>query len=148
MQISVVRIFMATIFILIGSFFVAGGWQAYKDFAKTKHYTGLAIGHLTKKHLARASDGNTIYYVDYYFRHAGSGEITATSETIKQVWDLLKEGDRMEIRYDPADPQHNNFPVGSGGASLIYAVFIFVLGMVFLSFGISRLLTILKRELT
>lgn len=123
----------------IGLFFLFSGWEAYLDYTRTKDYSGRATGHLIKKHFVRASDGNTNYYVDYSFTPSGgSDEINASSVISKQLWDILKDDDKLEIRYDPEEPRRS-FAANGGNASLTLAFFIFVLGAVFSVFGASRL---------
>jgi len=139
LKISASKVVLGVIALGIGGFLILGGWGGYSDYMSTRDFSGLALGKVAGKHFQRGSDGNTLYYVDYRFTPAGGNEITATGEIFKQSWDILKDGDSLQIRYDPADSQRN-FPAGTGGASIIYAVFIFVLGMVFLVFGVSNLM--------
>lgn len=136
---------MSVIFLSIGIFLLWGGWEAFLDYTRTKDYLGYSTGQVVKKHFTRASDGNTLYYIDYFFTSAGKEKIRTTGTIHKQFWDMLKENDRLEVRYNPADPERN-FPAESGGASLIYALFIFLLGMVFSLFGITNFLRSFKKR--
>ena len=130
----------------IGLFFLFSSWEAYRDYTRAKDYSGQATGRLIKKHFVRGSDGNTNYYVDYSFTPAGdSDEINASSVISNQLWDILKDGDKLEIKYDPANPRRS-FAANGSNASLTLAFFIFVLGVVFSAFGVSRLTAGFKRR--
>ena len=145
MKVSAARLVPGIISLGIGVFFLFSSWEAYQDFTRTKDYSGRTMGQVTKKHFVRASDGNTLYQVDYLFTPRGGDELKATGKISKQLWDTLKENDKLEIRYDQADPRRS-IPAESGGLSLIFAVFVLVLGMVFFVFGWSRLIAGLKRN--
>jgi uncharacterized membrane protein len=50
---------------------------------------------------------------------------------------MLQVDDTMEIRYDQSHP-HRNIPMYGGSPSLVLALFMLVLGAVFMLFGGSR----------
>jgi hypothetical protein len=144
MKTTTSRILLGGISFLIGVFFVSASWEAYGEYMRIKEYAGHATGHLTQKHYQRASDGNSIYYLDYWFLPVGGNKISSTNSILKEHWDGLKPDDTLEVRYDKSNPSRN-IPLSGGSVSLVYAFFVFVLGAVFLVFGIMRLIDSFKK---
>jgi len=132
------RMVFSVICLLIGVFFLYIGWEAYSEHARIEEYAGFATGYLTQKHFQRASDGNSVYYLEYWFMLADGRKIISKRNVLKEHWDILKVNDALEIRYDKSSPDRN-IPLSGGGVSLAYVFFVFLLGAVFLIFGIMRL---------
>jgi hypothetical protein len=137
LKISFSAFFWGSICICIGCFLLAGTWGSYSDYNRLQKYSGRATGHVTKKHLQKATDGSGNYYLDYWFLPATGSKISASSVIDKQQWDMLQVDDTMEIRYDPSNP-NRNIPMYGGSPSLVMAFFMLVLGTVFMLFGGSR----------
>ena len=126
--------------LFIGFFFIMTGVEAYKEYTREQGYKGVSTGYVIKKHSQRASDGDSVYYLDYWFSLTDSRRVYSTNHISKQNWDELKTGDILVVRYDQADP-NRNIPLYGGGLSLVYLFFVAVLGTVFLVFGMMRLFT-------
>jgi hypothetical protein len=143
LKISKSGIIVALITGIIGLFFLLASWEAYSEYRRVNEYTGYAAGHVTKKYFSRAADGNSIYYLDYWFLLPDGNKISSTSNMVQQQWDALKIDDTLGIRYDLSNPNRNisNF---SGSISLVYVFFVFLLGTVFLIFGVMRLINSFK----
>jgi hypothetical protein len=145
LKISASKVVLGLISLGIGGFLLLGSWEAYSNYTHAQEYSGRATGCITKKHFLRASDGNTSYYVDYWFVPPAGGKKETTGTIPKQLWDTIKVDDKIEIKYDPVNPGRS-FPMNDGSASLIFTFFIFVMGAVFSVFGISNFLASLKRR--
>jgi len=124
----------------IGCVFVAGTWGAYLDYNRIKDYSGQVIGQVTKKHSQTTADGSGNYYLDYWFVPANGSKINATGSIAKQQWEVLHVDDKLDIRYDPSNP-NRNIPLYGNSPSLIMAFFMLVIGSVFIAFGCSRFIT-------
>jgi len=131
------RIVFSIISLLVGLFFLYIGWEAYSEYAREGKYTGFATAYVTKKHYQRASDGNSIYYLEYSFVLANGRKIISKRDVLKEHWDILKVNDALKIRYDKSSPDRN-IPLAGGGMSLAYIFFVSLLGAVFCVFGIMR----------
>jgi hypothetical protein len=138
LKISFSGIFWSLICICIGCFLLAGTWGSYLDYNRLQEYSGRAIGHITKKHFHTAADGDGIFYLDYWFLPAAGSKISVSRVIARQQWDMLRVDDTMEIRYDQSNP-HRNIPMYGGSPSLVMALFMLVMGAVFILFGGSRL---------
>jgi hypothetical protein len=134
------------IFVIVGCFFLAGSWYAYSDYSRAQEYTGRAIGHVMKKHFQTTADGSGKYYLDYSFVSSDGSKINSTGNISKQQWDALQVNDNLEIKYDPFNPDHN-IPLYGSSPSLVFAFFIFILGVVFLAFGVPRAIAIFRKGL-
>ena len=143
LKISKSGITVAFITIIIGIFFLSGTWEAYLEYMRVNEYAGHATGHVTNKHFSQGADGNSMYYLDYWFLLPGGGKIKSTSNLLQQQWEALKIDDTLEIRYDLSNP-NRNIPKYGGSLSLVYVFLVFVLGVVFLVFGIMRLISSFK----
>lgn len=119
-------------------------WDVYSEYSRIEKYEGRATGTVVNKHFSHASDGNALYYLDYQFSISGSKTIKSTGSVLKRHWDVLKKDDMLEIRYDRSDPSHN-LPMADSSPSLIYVFFVFLLGGVFLIFGVMRLIYSFKK---
>ena len=137
MKISLSQAVFGGISLVIGVFFVVAGWEACTEYMRVKEYAGISTGHVTKKHFSQAADGNSIYYLDYWYLLTDGHKVTSTNSMLKQNWDGLKVEDTLEIRYDKSNPIRN-IPLYGGSVSLVYAFFVFVLGTVFIVFGVMR----------
>jgi hypothetical protein len=137
LKISFSGIFWGSICICLGCILLAGTWGSYSDYNRLQKYSGRAIGHITKKHFQKATDGSGNYYLDYWFLPAAGSKISVSSVIAKQQWDMLQVDDTMEIRYDQSNP-NRNIPMYGGSPSLVMAFFMLVLGTVFMLFGGSR----------
>lgn len=140
MKISKSKVILGAISLLIGVFFVMASWESSSEYMRVKEYAGFATGNVTKKHFSQAADGNSLYYIDYWFILSDGKKISSTRSILKQHWDVLKADDTLEIRYDKSNPDRN-IPMAGGSLSLVYAFFVFILGAVFLIFGIMRIIS-------
>lgn len=122
---------------IITLFFLYGSWGAYTEYKRVQDYGGQAVGHVTNKHFKRGSDGSGNYYVDYWFISSTGSKISVSSIIAKPQWDMLRVSDTMEIRYDQSNP-HRNIPMYGGSPSLVIALFMLAMGLVFMIFGASR----------
>lgn len=143
MKISKSGIIVAFITIIIGIFFLSGTWWSYSEYKRVNEYAGFAIGHVTNKHFSQGADGNSMYYLDYWFLLPGGKKVKSTSNLLQQQWEALKIDDTLEIRYDLSNPDRN-IPKYGGSLPLVYVFLVFVLGAVFLVFGIMRLISSFK----
>jgi len=143
LKISKSGIIVALITGITGLFFLSASWEACLEYRRVNEYAGYATGHVTKKYFSRAADGNSIYYLDYWFLLPDGNKISSTSNMFQQHWDSLKIDDTLGIRYDLSNPNRNisNF---SGSISPVYIFFVFLLGAVFLIFGVMRLINSFK----
>ena len=139
MRISKAGIFASLITIMIGTFCIYTSWEAYSEYKRISEYDGYTTGYVTKKHFSRASDGKSTYYLDYWFSTATAQKVNATGIISKQQWELLKVDDSLEVRYSLSHPDHN-LPKYGGSVSLAYVFFLFLLGAVFLVYGIMRII--------
>jgi hypothetical protein len=145
MRFSISHTVLGIVSLLIGTFFVMASLESYSEYARVKEYSGFAVGHVEKKHFQRASDGNSLYYLDYWFIITDSNKISSTSSILKQHWDVLQVDDTLEIRYDKSNP-NRNIPLAGGSVSLVYAFFVLIFGAVFLVFGIMRLIPVFRKK--
>jgi len=146
MRISLSVIIFSLVCVFAGVIFLSGSWGAYAQYQRIRAYEGKAVGHITGKHFQTGSDGSGSYFVDYWFVPFGGGKISATGLINKQQWDMLKVGDTMEVRFNRQDPGQN-IPQYGGSSSLIFAFFMFLLGGVFLLFGVMRFFRAVKPSL-
>jgi hypothetical protein len=145
MKISKSTVISGAVSLLIGVFFIMASWESCSEYMRVKEYAGFATGHVTNKHYARSADGNSVYYLDYWFLIVDGQKISSTRSILKQHWDVLKVDDTLEIRYDKSNP-NRNIPFAGGSVSLVYAFFIFIFGSVFLIFGIMRLVSVFREK--
>lgn len=145
MKISTTRILLGLLSTIIGLFFIVAAWEAFEEYNRVKSYDGYAVGHVTQKHFQRASDGNTTYSLDYWFALPDGDKVSSTNSILKQNWDSLKIDDTFEIRYDRSSPSRN-IPMYGGSVSILYAIFIFLLGAVIFFFGMMRLIAGFKNH--
>jgi len=124
--------------VVVGVFFLCGGWGSYTEYKRMEQYDGRALGHITHKHFQLGSDGSGHYFIDYRFVSPTGEKISATHAINKQQWDMLKVDDTLEIRYNKSDPKQC-VPLYGGSPSPVFAFFVFVLGSVLLIFGLMRL---------
>ena len=143
MKTSFSGVFWGFVSISVGCFLAASAWYAYLDYSRVQEYSGIASGEVTKKHFQKGTEGSSNYYLDYSFVPAASNKISATSSISQQQWDNLKVNDKLAIRYDPSNPDHN-IPLYGSNPSLVFSFFMLILGAVFFLFGISRLLNSFK----
>jgi hypothetical protein len=143
LKISKSGIIVALITGITGLFFLSASWEAYSEYMRVNEYAGYATGHVTKKYFSRAADGNSIYYLDYWFLLPDGSKISSTGNVFQQHWDALKIDNTLNIRYDLSNP-NRNIPNYSGSISLVYVFFVFLLGAVFLIFGVMRLINSFK----
>lgn len=136
---SKLRITSIAVSLLASLTFFWIAWSVYEEHNRIQGFEFKAVGYITKKHYSRASDGNALYFIDYEFSIEGRQKINSTNSVLKQHWDVFKVGDSLEIRYDKSNPKRN-LPLYGGSGSLMYAFFVFALGLVFLIFGLMRLL--------
>jgi hypothetical protein len=146
MKIPLSAIFFSAICVVAGVIFLSSSWGAYAQYQRVRTYEGKAVGHITGKHFQTGSDGSGAYFVDYWFVPFGGGKISATGSITRQQWEMLKVGDTMEVRFNRQDPGQN-IPLYGGGSSLMFAFFMFLLGGVFLFFGVMRLFRAVKSSL-
>lgn len=137
MKVSIVNILSGLIGFIVGFFFLAGGWNIYKEYDRIQNYSAHAIGHITKKHFQTAADGSGNYYLDYWFVSSVGHKIDASSRVSKEQWDAMQINDNLEIRYNPSNPGWN-VPLYGGAPSLMLVFFMMVFGAVFIIFGIFR----------
>ncbi len=138
MKSSISSIIWALISISVAFFFLYGSWGAYKEYQRVQNYSGHAVGQVMNKHFKQGSDGGTNYYIDYWFMSSPGQKRQSSKLILKDQWDMLSISDKLEIRYDPSDP-NRNMPTYGSRPSLFYAFFMLVLGFVFMAFGASRL---------
>jgi hypothetical protein len=144
LRISVSGIIIGLISICVGIFLLFGAWEACLDYNHIQEYSGRASGHVTKKHFQTAADGIGNYYLDYSFTSSDGIKIIASNNISKQQWDALQVNDNLEIKYDPVNP-NRSMPIYGSNPSLVFAFFIFILGVVFLAFGVSRFISIFRK---
>ncbi len=133
------HIFIALVSLIIGIFFIIAGIEAYSEYVIVKRYEGITTGYILKKYFQRSSDGNSIYYLDYWFTLSDGKRIVSTNSILKENWEVLKIDDKLEIRYDQSNPDRN-IPMYGGSLSLAYVFLIIILGTVFIVFGVARLI--------
>jgi hypothetical protein len=138
MKKSMPSIVFSVISFFIGVSFIYIGWEAFLEYSRIHKYGGLATGYITHKHFQRASDGNSLYYLEYSFTSFDGRKITSKQDVIKDQWDVLKVNDVLQIRYDKSNPERN-IPLSGGGISLAYVFLVSLLGAVFVIFGVMRL---------
>ena len=143
---SLSGIFWSFISAGVGCVFLAGTWGVYLDYSRIQEYNARASGQVTKKHSQTTADGSGNYYLDYWFVPANGSKINATGSIAKQQWEALQVDDKLEIRYDPSNP-NRSIPMYGNSPSLIMAFFMLVLGAVFIAFGSSRFLTSFNNKL-
>jgi len=146
MKRSLPKIITGVVFIFIGGFILFGGLEIFSEYQRTKDCRTMILGKVLNKDFTRALDGNTVYRVRYSFTPPGGGEIHADGIISKSLWDILKINDDIQVKFNPVKPE-NNFPAESGGASLILVFFTFLFGFVFLLFGMSRIVSALRKRL-
>lgn len=143
MKISKSGIIASLVTIVIGTFCIYTSWEGYSEYRRISEYGGYATGYVAKKHFSRASDGKSTYYLDYWFLPASGEKVNTTGIISKQQWELLKMGDSLEVRYSLPHPERN-VPKYGGSVSLVYVFFLFLLGAVFLVYGIMRIMQMFR----
>lgn len=134
------RVIVGFIFVVIGAFFLAGSWYAYLDYTHEQKYEVKTSGKVTKKHFQTTADGGGNYYLDYSFNDANGNKSSGNNRVVtKQQWDILKDGDVLEIKHDKSNPKRN-IPIQNNNATIVYAFFVFILGGLFSIFGIQRII--------
>lgn len=141
---SISRIIPVAISLFLSFLLFYAAWGIFLEYHRVESYGGNAIGLVTHKHFARGSDGNTIYYLDYEFSTNNGKKMHSTGTVLKPHWDVAKVGGALKIRYDLSNPDHN-LPTADGGTSLFNAFFVSLLGVVFLVFGVMRLISSFKK---
>jgi len=132
-------ILSGVIFSVIGLFFLMGAWYAYLDLTEIQKYDGTATGIILNKYSQTGADGGANYYLTYSFAPAGGNQIASNGRMNKQQWESVKEGDQLQIKYRMADPS-KNIPLQNDGSSIIYIFLILILSLVFIIFGILRMI--------
>ena len=84
-------------------------------------------------------------FLGYWFALPDGDKVSSTSSILKQNWDSLNIDDTFEIRYDRSNPDRN-IPMYGGSVSILYAIFIFLLGAVIFFFGMMRLIAAFKNH--
>ena len=143
MRISKSGIIASLVTIVIGTFCIYASWEGYSEYRRISEYGGYATGYVTKKHCSRASNGKSTYYIDYWFSPALGEKVNAIGIISKQQWESLEMGDSLEVRYSLPHPDHN-VPKYGGSVSLAYVFFFFLLGAVFLVYGIMRIMQMFR----
>ena len=112
---------MGSVFLLAGLGGVVAAWGAYLTDAAIERSGARAVAQLDEKFIVGADDGDHV--IRYRFQPAQGPAIDTTLSIRTELWNDLREGQALEIRY-VADHPKRNFPAGAGVASPWLAVFI------------------------
>jgi hypothetical protein len=128
-------IVIGALFFLFGLLAIVGGWGAYHLDTSIERHGGRAIGYVTKKIFLSASDGDSDYILEYRFALPSGEPMNARRGVSKELWSSLKEGESLVVLYQHENP-NRNFPAGAGVTSFGVMLFVAVLGIVFVVFGL------------
>lgn len=131
---SRIALLMGLLFLLVGAFGVVGSWAAWRLDSGIAASGERATGHLTRKSMLRAADGDSDYVVDYWFVLPDGTRMEAHRTLTKSLWLGLREGQPFKVRYSAANP-NRNFPEGGGVTSLGVVIFVSSLSALFALFG-------------
>ena len=134
------ELLIGLISLVISFFFIVNCVGVYKEYTSQQVYKGISTGYVIKKYYERKADGKSIYYLGYSFSLADGRRVHSQNPISKEKWDNIKMNDSLIIRYDQADPVRN-IPLYGGRLSLAYIFFIGLFGIVFLAFGVMRIVT-------
>ena len=112
---------MGSVFLVAGLGGVVAAWGAYLTDAAIERSGARAVAQLDQKFIVGPDDGDHV--VRYRFQPAEGPAIDTTLSIGTELWQDLREGQSLEIRYDADNPKRN-FPAGAGVASPWLAVFI------------------------
>jgi len=131
---STISLVFGIVFLVIGLLTVFGSWRGYQLDNGILEHGVRTQGHITKKIVIAAADGDSDYGVDYWFTLPAGQRIEAHGGIPKSLWDGLHEGDTLEIAYSSEYPRRN-FPVGGGVTSLGLTIFVGTFGAIFAVLG-------------
>lgn len=131
---SRIALIMGLVFALFGGFGIVGSWAAYRLDSGIAAEGERATGHLTRKSLLRAADGDSDFVIDYWFVLPDGRRVEAHRSLSKALWSGLREGQDFTVRYSAANPKRN-FPEGGGVTSVGVAVFVSILSALLALFG-------------
>jgi hypothetical protein len=133
-QRSRIALVFGVVFLVVGLLAVFGSWRGYQLDTGILEHGARAEGHITKKVVLAAADGDSDHGIDYWFALPGGQRIEAHAGVPKPMWDGLREGGTLDIAYSPDYPRRN-FPVGGGVTSLGITIFVGTFGAVFAALG-------------
>ncbi len=122
------------VFLALGLLVVFGSWRGYQLDQRILEQGARAEGHITKKVVLAAADGDSDHGIDYWFTLPDGQRIEAHAGMPKPTWDGLREGDSIEVAYSAEYPRRN-FPAGGSVTSGGITVFVGAFGAVFAALG-------------
>jgi hypothetical protein len=131
---SKIALVFGILFLVTGLLFVYGSWRGYQLDTQILERGARADGHVTRKIVVAAADGNNDHGIDYWFALPDGKRIEAHAGVPKSVWDGVHEGDTLQIAYSTEYPRRN-FPVGGGVTSAGLTMFVGGFGAVFAALG-------------
>jgi hypothetical protein len=141
----VVAIVLAAAFCVVGTIGAVGSWVVYRLDGAIARGGERADGHVTRKSLVYATDGDSDYTVDYWFVLPSGARIEATRGIRKALWATLREGDVVAVRYSAANPRRN-FPERDGPPGVGVTAFVSLLCATLAAFGALVIAGLVRRR--
>jgi uncharacterized protein DUF3592 len=149
---SSVFFLVATIFLIVGSVLtvgITGGfWSEMRRERALLAEGDSADASIVAKRAYNRSDESRVYEIGYQFPLADGRTWAATREIDQAAWNRLQAGDRLELRYDPENPDRHKFPAFAAPASLsligLFPLVFIVLGGLLLRSGLREIVVPLR----
>ena len=126
------------LFALVGIVSITGSWAVYSVDTGIFERGTNTEGRLIDKSIVYSTDGDSDYLLVYTFTLPDGREMKVNRSVSKDLWSELNVGDSLKIYYK-ADNPARNFPEGGGNTSVSVAIFVSIIGALFLVFGILLL---------
>lgn len=111
---SSVLFLVGTIFLIVGSVLtvgITGGF--WSELARERALLAegdSASASIVAKRAYNRSDDSRVYQIEYQFPLSDGRTWTATRDIDQAAWNRLQTGDRLDVRYDRANPDRHQFP--------------------------------------
>lgn len=126
----------------IGLLALIGSWGGHWVDLKIQEREGQSIGHLTGKEFSQPDD----WSVNYWFLLPDGQKVEVRYRNISEsLWQRLKVGDHLDIRYELKNPTRN-FPVNEGNTPIAPVIVASVVGLAFVIFGLLLIIGSVKHR--
>lgn len=126
---------LGAIFVLIGLYMIISTWVVYSIDTKIVNDNFKAKAIVIEKYIVATSDGDSDNMLKYFFIADNNKSFWTNRSVSEEIYNQLSENDTIEIYYAKDDPARN-FPAGSGHTSTGLSIFIMILGIIFIGFGL------------
>jgi len=110
------------LFFAVGCYGAVSSWDVYRLDSSIEKSGQRAEGHITRKSLLYAADGDSDYNVEYWFDLPSGERVEAIRGVHKKLWKTMRKGKSIVVLYSAENP-NRNFPLGAGFTSVGFTVF-------------------------